>query len=202
MGDTANAYFAEGLAGELRGRLATLPALQVIGAASSNTYRQTTKPPQAIARELGVQYLLVGQVQWGRDTSEGGHLRVRPELIEAATGATRWGEPFDAPARDLFRVQSDIASRVASALGVALGASERASLDRGAPRAPAAYEAYLRAKAALNEQSSTGAEGSAARVRAYAREALARRVAVRPRVGGAVRRLRGLLLWPPVRVRR
>jgi serine/threonine-protein kinase len=173
IGDTANVFFADGLAGELRGRLATLPALQVIGATSSNTYRHTTRAPQVIGRELGVQYLLMGQVQWAREGGSGGQVRVRPELIDARTGATRWGEPFDGPASDLFRVQSDIASRVAEALGIALEAGVRATLASGTPRSPAAYEAYLRAKAAYEELSSTGAEGSAARVRAYAREALA-----------------------------
>ena len=48
---------------EVRGKLAALPGLEVIARASSGEYRGTTKPPQQIARELGVRYLLVGKVR-------------------------------------------------------------------------------------------------------------------------------------------
>ena len=120
LGDSADAYFADGLAGELRGRLAAVPHLQVIGTASSNTYRQSAKRPAEMAQELGVRYVLVGQGQWDRRAPGGGRLRVRPELVDGRTGLTTWGEAFDGTTADLFQVQADIANRVATALGVTL----------------------------------------------------------------------------------
>ena len=41
-----------------------LPGLQVTASNSSSQYKKTTKTPQEIGRELGVQYLLIGKVRW------------------------------------------------------------------------------------------------------------------------------------------
>ena len=52
-------------------------------------------------------------------------MQVSPELVEiTASGApaSKWQQPFDAAMTDVFQVQSDIATKVAQALGVALGA--------------------------------------------------------------------------------
>ena len=55
LGDSADEYFADGITDEVRGKLATLPGLQVIAAQQLGQYRRTTKSPQQIARELGVR---------------------------------------------------------------------------------------------------------------------------------------------------
>jgi hypothetical protein len=53
LGDSSEAYFADGVSDEVRGKLSQLSGLAVIARASSNEYRRTKKPPQQIARELG-----------------------------------------------------------------------------------------------------------------------------------------------------
>jgi len=173
LGDTADAYFVEGLTGELRGQLAAVPALEVIGSTSSNTYRRTAKAPTAVAQELGVRYILVGHVQWDRRAPGGGRLRVSPELIDGRTGLTKWEQPFDAAATDLFQVQADIASRVAAALNVTLGTDARAGFALQPATTPDAYDAYLRAKAAYDELVNTGQGEKIPQVLAYAKEAIA-----------------------------
>ena len=47
-------------------KLSQVRGLAVIARGSSNEYERTTKSPQQIARELGVDYLLTATVQWGR----------------------------------------------------------------------------------------------------------------------------------------
>ena len=64
LGDSADAYFADGIANELRSKLSELDGVQVIARGSSNQYRGSSKPPEEIARELGVSYLLTATVQW------------------------------------------------------------------------------------------------------------------------------------------
>ena len=44
LGDSGDAYFADGLANDLRTKIAEIPGLQVVARASSNEYRGTTKP--------------------------------------------------------------------------------------------------------------------------------------------------------------
>jgi eukaryotic-like serine/threonine-protein kinase len=152
LGDSADAYLAEGIAGELRGRLSQVPGLAVVGRASSNAYRGTAKPPRQIAQELGAEYLLTATVQWARASQGPGRIRVSPELLRVEPGAvptTRWQREFDAVITDVLAVQADIASRVASALDLALGDSTRRQLAAKATANQRAYDAFLQGEAAL-----------------------------------------------------
>ena len=151
LGDTADAYFADGITDELRGKLTTIPDLEVIARSSSRQYKGSSKPAQEIARELGVRYLLTGTVRWEKTGGGKGRVRVSPELIEVGANGrptSRWQQPFDAPLTDVFQVQGDIAGQVTSALNVALGASAQQALARAPTANLAAYDAYLKAEAA------------------------------------------------------
>jgi serine/threonine protein kinase/TolB-like protein/Flp pilus assembly protein TadD len=136
-------YFADGVTDEVRGKLASLAGLQVIARSSSGQYKKTSKTPQEIGRELGVDYLLTGTVRWEKGAA-GNRVRVSPELIRVATAATTWQQPFDAAITDVFQVQADIAGRVAEALDVALGAPQKKTLAEKPTENLAAYEAFLK----------------------------------------------------------
>jgi len=151
LGDSGDAYFADGVANEVRTKLAKISGLEVIARGSSNQYRHTAKSPQAIARELGADYLLTATVQWEKVPGGASRVRVSPELVDVGPGhapSTRWGEQFDAALTDVFQVQADIAGKVASALNVALGDSARHELAAKPTENLAAYDAYLKGEAA------------------------------------------------------
>jgi TolB-like protein len=151
VGDSADAYFADGITNEVRGKLSQVAGLAVIARASSNEYRHTSKAPQQIARELGADYLLTATVQWEKASGGPSRVRVSPELIRVEPGAaptTKWQEPFDASLTDLFQVQADIATKVARALNAALGDSVRHELAAKPTANLAAYDAYLKGEAA------------------------------------------------------
>ena len=147
LGDSTDEYFADGITDEVRGKLATLSGLKVIASSSAGQYKHSTKSPQQIAEELGVQYLLIGKIRW--EKREGGQSRVRvsPELVQVTPGTaatTRWQQPFDAALTDVFQVQADIAGRVAQELNVALGDGTQHDLAEKPTRNLAAYDAYLK----------------------------------------------------------
>jgi serine/threonine-protein kinase len=151
LGDSADAYFADGVTDAVRGKLTALSGsgLAVIARGSSLSYRGTTKAPAAIASELGVRYLLTGTVRFA-GTGDARRVQVSPELVEVAAGhapESRWAQPFDAAIKDVFAVQADIAGRVATAMRVALGNAAQARLAEAPTRDPAAYDAFLRAEA-------------------------------------------------------
>jgi serine/threonine-protein kinase len=149
QGDSADAYFADGITDAIRGKLTAVPGLTVIARSSSVSYRSAGKPPQAIARELGVRYLLTGTVRFAGTSAER-RVQVSPELVEIADGRapeSRWQQPFDAAVKDVFGVQNDIAGRVATAMQGALGSNGHANLNEAITSNPAAYDAYLRAEA-------------------------------------------------------
>jgi eukaryotic-like serine/threonine-protein kinase len=159
LGDSADAYLADGITNELRGRLAQLATIQVIASGSSNQYRHTAKSPQEIARELGADYLLTATVQWEKAAGRPSRVRVSPELVDVTPGhapRTKWQQPFDASITDVFQVQADMASQVASALNVALGAGERQTLTQKPTQNLAAYDAFLKGEASQGLNVLTG----------------------------------------------
>ncbi len=149
LGGADDEYFSDGITDEIRGKLSSLPGLQVTARSSSAEYKKSRKKPQDVGRELGVDYLLTGTVRWEKGQSGGSRVRVSPELIQVSTGATKWQQPFDAALTDVFQVQADIAGRVAQALDVALGADAQQRLAERPTRNLAAYDAYLKGEAAL-----------------------------------------------------
>jgi len=147
LGRPEDDYFADGVTDEIRGKLSTLPGLQVTARSSSSQYKRTEKPPPEIGRELGVDYLLTGTVRWEKG-SGGNRVRVSPELIRVSTGASRWQQPFDAALSDVFQVQADIAGRVAEALNLALEAPKQQQLAERPTTSLAAYDAFLKGEEA------------------------------------------------------
>jgi eukaryotic-like serine/threonine-protein kinase len=150
LGDSADAYFADGVTDEVRTKLARVTGIDVIARGSSNEYRGTTKRAQEIAGELGAAYLLTGTVRWIKGADGTNRVRVTPELVEVRPGQTprtRWGEQFDAGIIDVFQVQAEIAGKVVSALDVALADSVREEIVARPTRSVAAYDAFLKGEA-------------------------------------------------------
>jgi tetratricopeptide (TPR) repeat protein len=98
-----------------------------------------------IAAKLGVAYLLDGSVRRSGDI-----VRVAADLIDGATGFSRWSQSFDRAMDDIFAVQSEIANTVANALVAQVtpdGEPGNALAASGGTTDVAAYDAYLRGRA-------------------------------------------------------
>jgi TolB-like protein/tetratricopeptide (TPR) repeat protein len=150
LGAPEDDYFADGIADQIRGKLTTVPGIEVIARASSTPYKKTTKTPKQIADELSATYLLTATVRWQKGGGTN-RVQVSPELVEIKSDgppASRWQQPFDASLTDVFQVQSDIASKVAQSLGVALGAGEEKRLSARPTQNLAAYDAFLKGEEA------------------------------------------------------
>ena len=150
LGAPEDDYFADGIADEVRGKLTSVPGLEVIARGSSTPYKKSNKTPQEIAKELDVHYLLTATVRWQKDGGSS-RVQVRPELVEvreSGAPASRWQQSFDAAITDVFQVQSDIATKVAQALGGAIGAGEEQRLSEKPTENLAAYDAFLKGEAA------------------------------------------------------
>jgi eukaryotic-like serine/threonine-protein kinase len=172
-GDTANAYFAEGITDEIRSKLSALGGLRLIATASSNQYRHTTEPQNQIGRELGVQYLLTGHIQWETSANGTRRVRVSPELIEVESGrppVTKWQQSYDATLADVFDVQATVATRVAYKLGVVLSAPTETKLAARPTQNLAAYDAYLRSMSLEGQDPATLRHALVAAEQAVARD--------------------------------
>jgi TolB-like protein/Tfp pilus assembly protein PilF len=146
LGDSADGYFADGVTDEVRGRLAGVPGLEVVAGRSSNDYRHTTKGLPEIARDLAVDYILVGKIRWERGSGGASRVRVSPELIKVTPGVaptTKWAQPFDAALTDVFQVQADIAGRVTQSLNLALEGGAPTGRAARPTTSTDAYDYYL-----------------------------------------------------------
>jgi TolB-like protein len=136
-GDPAQAYFADGIAEELRSALATIAGLKVAARTSSELMRDVEI--KEAATKLGVAHMLTGSVRRG-----GGTIRVTAQLVDGQTGLESWSQVYDRPAGDVLDVQTGIASSVAKVLSLQFG---KAAALVGGTKNPVAYDAFLRATA-------------------------------------------------------
>lgn len=120
-GDPAQAFFAAGIAGEIRNILTRIAGLKVAGSTSSEAVRDDDS--ETAAKKLGVRNILTGNVRQTRSA-----IRVTAELIDGGTGLAKWSQNYDRAPGDVIRIQTDIAEKVVRALAVALGASARKAL--------------------------------------------------------------------------
>ena len=146
LGAPEDDYFADGIADAVRGKLTSIPGIQVIARASSTPYKKTKKTPSQIGEELKTGYLLTATVRWEKSGGTS-HVLVTPELVDVSvpdSPTSKWQQPFDAALTNVFGVQSEIASKVADALGVVLGAGAEKQLSERPTSNVAAYDSFLK----------------------------------------------------------
>jgi len=142
-GDKDQQYFSDGISEGLIVTLSRLQGLKVIGRNSAFQFRDTKDDSKTIGMKLGVAHLLEGSVQHAGDA-----VRISAELINATDGSTLWSERYDRPYRDLFALQDEITTAVASALKARLLPQPNAPMQSDRPPSGnlEAYAAYLQGK--------------------------------------------------------
>ena len=162
-GDASQDYFSDGLTEELLNSLAEIDGLQVAARTSSFSFKE--HPDIAtVAHKLNVGAVLEGSVRRSAHT-----VRITAQLVNAVTGFHLWSRTYDRDLGDVLKLQTEIATAVASALELTLLADVSAKIELGGTRNPAAFDAYLRGSKAYSTlhdandpQSSAAAYQSAA----------------------------------------
>ncbi len=139
-------FFADGLTEEILNSLTRVPELLVTARTSAFHFKGQDIPIPEIAAELGVEHVVEGSVR-----RSGDQLRVTAQLIRAADGFHLWSETYDNNTEDTFGVQTDIAEKIASSLGVLLDEDVLAEMRSSGFRNPEAYVAYQKGLQLFNE---------------------------------------------------
>jgi TolB-like protein/Tfp pilus assembly protein PilF len=113
--DSEQEYFADGITDDLTTDLSRISGSFVIARNTALTYKGKEVSAKQIGRELGVRYVLEGSVR-----RSGDRVRINAQLIETETEAHLWAERFERDTGDLFALQDEITSRIATALDLAL----------------------------------------------------------------------------------
>src|SRR5205823_13381830 len=109
--EKANAYFADGIQGEILTKLAAIGDLKVISRSSTAKYKSEPKDLKTVARELGVANVLEGSVQ-----RAGGKVRVNVQLLDARVDTHLWAKSYDRDLKDVFAVETEVAQEIADTL--------------------------------------------------------------------------------------
>jgi serine/threonine-protein kinase len=145
-GDTAEAYFAQGMADELTTTLVQLSGVRLAGQSAVARLKPDEMNARDAGRRLNVESVLEGTVR-----RSGPRLRVTAQLTNAADGIVLWAERYDRDLKDVFQVQDEITRAIATALRATLGqplSTATADLE--------AYDLYLRGRYYWSKRGSEG----------------------------------------------
>lgn len=134
-------YFVDGIVEDITTALSRFDSLLVIARGSAFRYRDSALPEREIADALGAQFLVRGTLQ-----RSGRRVRVKVQLIDAHAGVHLWGHHIERDLEDVFVVQDEITSTIASTLAGRVEAARLAKARRAPPERLAAYDFVLRGK--------------------------------------------------------
>ena len=144
--DPQQDYFADGISEDITTELSRFNALFVIARNSAFTYKGRAVDVRAVARELGVRYLLEGSVRRADQ-----RVRVTAQLIDAATGHHIWAEKYDRVLEDVFAMQEEVTQNIVGAIAPQIHSAEQNMAQRVRPGNLKAHDLAMRANANSND---------------------------------------------------
>jgi len=133
--DSSQGYFSDGIAEEILNVLAKVKGLHVAARTSSFAFRKPDKDIREIGRLLNVGTVLEGSIR-----KSGDRIRLTAQLINVEDGYHIWSNSYDRELDDVFAIQDEVASAIATALVDSFAGLEQKPEARS--RDLAAFEAY------------------------------------------------------------
>lgn len=138
-------YFCDGISEEIIDTLAQLNNLRVIARTSMFSFKGKNLDVREIGKKLDVTTLLEGSVR-----KSGKRLRIATKLLSVADGSHLWTKRYDRELEDIFAIQEDIATKVATELKGFLTSDEK-EVIRPQKTSIEAYEYYLKGLELLHQ---------------------------------------------------
>jgi TolB-like protein/Flp pilus assembly protein TadD len=149
LGQEEATSFTDGVHGDILTRLSKIPDLSVISRTSVLRFRNPTQSLPEIARELGVTWVLQGEVQ-----EVGDQVQVNARLVHAPEDRQVWAESYrrGLTTENLFQIQSEVTEEIAGQLQARL-VSDGTRGDAGVPTEDMeAYRLYVRGRGYLEQR--------------------------------------------------
>ena len=150
-GDPDQDYFADGMVVEITEALSRSRSIFVIASGSSLSFKGKSVTAGDAARQLGVRYVLEGNVR-----KAAGRVRIGVQLIDPEHGAPIWTHRFEDTLEDVFALQDKVALAVAGAIEPTVQEAEIARLSTRPTEHVGCYDLYLRAMAAHRSGAKSG----------------------------------------------
>lgn len=134
-------------------RLSSISDLRVISRTSVQRYRKSDKALPEIGIELGVGWILGGEVQ---EVAE--QVEVNARLMDAVHDRQVWAEHYrrDLTAGNIFDIQGEITRRISDSLKARLTRKEAREIDRAPTTDLDAYRRYAQGRGWLDERTEDG----------------------------------------------
>jgi len=138
--DPETDFYGFAIADQIIGELAYLQNVAVKASSTIRKYENKISEPQVIGKELGVDYVLVGNyLKIDND------FRLSIELIEVSTNQMVWrGKPISVKSSNIFELQDLVAQQVIKNLRIKFSDQELKRINRNSSQDSLAYEYYLR----------------------------------------------------------
>jgi len=111
-GDPSQAYLADGLTARVTTDLSRIRDAVVVDEVTSLQYRDKIASAQKVGRELGVRFVLKGDVQRSANA-----ILINAKLMDSSNGKQIWSESFEGNITDLFALQDKVTMRISGSLG-------------------------------------------------------------------------------------
>ena len=148
-------YFVDGMHDAMISELAKVSDLTVLSRTSVLRFRDTEESTADIARDLGVDGLIVGSVYRAGDS-----VRINVQLVQPEPEKTLWTDSYEGSLGEALGLHRRVARAVAQEVKVSLAPSDQRRLAAVDPISPEAQEAYLRGLAALRTRTFAGIDSS------------------------------------------
>ena len=147
-GDPEQEYFSDGITEDIITDLSKVSGLFVVARNTVFTYKGKTVEVPAVAKRLGVNFILEGSVR-----KAGSRVRVTGQLISAKDGGHVWADRYDRDLTDIFAIQDEITHAIVEQLKVKLLPQEKKNIAQAPTDNVEAYTYYLRGRQFMQRHS-------------------------------------------------
>lgn len=153
LGRERASAFTDGIQTGVLTRLSKVAALEVTSRTSVMRFRRPEEPLPRIAGELGVRWIVRGEVQETTD-----QVQVSARLVNAADDRQVWAESYRRrlTAENVFAIQEEIAMRIAEALETRLTPAEARRVAERPTADLDAYRLYVAGRSQLDRRTEAG----------------------------------------------
>ncbi len=140
--DPEQEYFSDGMMQEILNHMFMIGGLKISSGTSSMRFKGTKLSLSEIAKELGVSYILEGNV-----SKSGNYVRIIVRLVNGKNEKVLWSEDYNRTmtASNLLEIQSDVAQQVAGRMKVVIAPEVKKRIETKSTVNTEAYTLYLQA---------------------------------------------------------
>jgi TolB-like protein/Tfp pilus assembly protein PilF len=146
--DPSQAYFSDGMMQEILNHLFMIGGLKIPSGTSSLRFKGSKLSVRDIARQLGVSYVLEGNV-----SISGNNVRIIVRLVNGKNEELLWTEDYKRTmtAIDLLDIQSDVAQKIAENLKVVMDPEVKKRINARPTENTEAYLLFLQAQHGMGQ---------------------------------------------------